>query len=135
MTAKTILAFDIGLKRTGVAVGQTLLKTAQPAGLLTVKNGQFMWSEVDTLINKWEADLIVIGDPKTKDPHLNKAINRFKSHVQQQHKLPIIEQDETLTSDAANAELAAAGLSKDARIKMRDQIAARLILEAYFEQL
>lgn len=131
----TTLAFDIGLKRTGVASGQTLTNTAQAAGQLSAKNGQLDWPALDKLINEWMPINIVLGNPNTDDPHLNKLINRFKSHIQQQHKIPIIEIDETLTSSAANTELQQQSLSTDKKIKLRDQIAACLILESYFNSL
>lgn len=129
---ETLLAFDVGLKRTGVASGQTQTKTAHVAGLLHVKNGQFDWHEVDKIILKWEPNRIVIGDPKTDDPHLNKVINRLKSHIQQNHKLPISDVDETLSSVAANNELTKAKLNVDRKTELRDQLAACLILETYF---
>lgn len=134
---QTILAFDIGLKRTGVASGQTLTRSANPAGQLNVTNGRFDWPILDNLLAEWQPKLIVIGDPKTNDPHLNKTINRFKSHIQQQHKLPIVEINETLTSDAANAELMLSPqrLTHNRKTELRDQIAACLILESYFHSL
>ena len=132
---ETLLAFDVGLKRTGVASGQTQTKTAQVAGLLHVKNGKFDWLEVDKLILKWEPNRIIIGDPKTDDPHLNKAINRLKSYIQQNHKLPIIDVDETLSSVTANNELTKSKLNVDRKIELRDQLAACLILETYFSSL
>ena len=131
----TALGFDIGLKRTGVAVGQSLSLTASPAGQLVVTNGRHDWLAVDKIIQQWQPSVIVVGDPKTSDPAMNKAINRFKSHIQQQHKLPIIEVDERLTSNAANVELAERGLQLKQKTAMRDQIAACLILESYFSDL
>jgi len=135
MKHQTFLAFDVGLKRTGVASGQTHTKSAQPAGQLVVNNGRFDWPEVDKAINAWRPDAIVIGDPKTSNTHLNKTINRLISHIQQTHKLPIVRVDETLTSVAANSELQQRDLSFDKKIAMRDQIAACLILETYLNQL
>jgi len=132
MTSGTILAFDIGLKRTGVASGQHLTKTAQPAGQLRVTNGHFDWGELDYLIDQWQPASIVIGNPNTDNPHLNKVINRFKSHIEQRHKIPLIEVSEELTSVAANAELQGNHLSLKSKIELRDQIAACLILESYF---
>ena len=132
---ETILAFDVGLKRTGVASGQTQTKTTQVAGLLHVKSGHFNWLEVDKLIRKWEPNRIVIGDPKTDNPHLNKAINRLKSHIQQKHKLPIMDVDETLSSVTANDELVKAGLNTARKTALRDQLAACIILETYFSSL
>ncbi len=136
---QTVLAFDIGLKRTGVACGQTFTKTANPAGQLTVNNGRFDWSKLDSLLNEWQPQLIVIGDPQATDPHLNKVVNRFKSYIQQQHKIPIVQVNETLTSSAANTELSdnqlQGKLTTERKIKLRDQVAACLILESYFHSL
>ena len=131
----TFLGFDIGLKRTGVASGHTLTKTANPAGQLIVTNGRFDWLQVDKLINQWQPSALVIGDPKTEDPALKKVINRFKSHIQQNHKLPIYEMDERLSSAAANAEISEQGLSLERKTQLRDQVAACLILESYFNSL
>ena len=129
------LAFDIGLKRTGVAVGQSINKTARPVTQLLVSNGRHDWAAIDTLIQQWQPNLIVIGKANSSDPHLNKAINRFKSHIQQNHKLPIFEMDERLTSVAANAEIADHGFSTERKVLLRDQVAACLILESYFNSL
>ena len=103
-------------------------------------NGQFDWTEVDRLIERWQPDRIIIGDPKTDNPHLTKVINRLKSHVQQQHKIPLIDIDETLSSDAANAQLdelsrtASKKLTTQKRIELRDQLAACVLLQSYFSE-
>lgn len=132
---QVFLAFDIGLKRTGVASGHSMTKSARPAGQLLVKNGRFDWLEVDKLLKEWQPSALVIGDPKTEDPALKKAINRFKSHIQQNHKLPIFEVDERLTSSAANDEISGQGFSLERKIELRDQIAACLILETHFNTM
>lgn len=131
-TAGTVLGFDIGLKRTGVASGQSLTKTASACTVIQVSNGRHDWSQLDALISQWQPSTIVIGDPKSDDPHLNKAINRFKSHIQQNHKLPIVEVDETLTSSAANQAFEGRQISAEKKTQLRDQLAASLILESYF---
>lgn len=130
--ANTVLAFDIGLKRTGVATGQTFTKTSSPAGQITVSRGRHDWAAVDDLIEQWAPDLIIVGDPQTDDPHLNKAINRFKSHIQLHHKIPIKDINEYLTSSAANQSLNERRLSKTRKTELRDQVAACLILDSYF---
>ena len=130
--ADIFLAFDIGLKRTGAANGSTQTKSAAPAGTIVVNNGRHDWAEVDALVGQWQPDAIVVGDPKSNDPHLNKAINRFKSHIQRWHKLPIIDVDERLTSSAANENLSQRNLSQQRKTELRDQVAACLILETYF---
>lgn len=133
--AETFLAFDIGLKRTGAASGSLFTKTATPAGVLVVSNGRHDWVGVDALIEEWEPDAIIVGDPQSSDPHLNKAINRFKSHIHRWHKLPVIDVNERLTSSAANERLSQQGLSQQRKTELRDQVAAALILETYFNSL
>jgi len=131
----TVLGFDIGLTRTGVASGQSLTMSATPCTTIDVKNGRHDWVKLDDIIVGWEPQKIIIGDPQTSDANLNKAINRFKSHIQQNHKLPIICVDERLTSAAANQEFSKRDVSKKRKIMLRDQLAACLILEDYFNSL
>ncbi len=133
--AENFLAFDIGLKRTGVASGSLFTNKAAPAGCLVVTKGRHDWAGVDALIEEWQPDAIIVGDPQSSDPHLNKAINRFKSHIHRWHKLPIIDVDERLTSSAANQSLAHRDLSQQRKTELRDQVAAALILETYFNSL
>lgn len=130
---ETLLAFDVGLKRTGVAVGQTFTRTAQELTNLTIANNQPDWQQLKQLIEEWQPDKIIIGQPDSDNPTLKKLINRLKHHIQQHYKLPIIEMDERLTTNSANAELANSELNSNKKQKIRDQVAARLILESYFE--
>jgi len=133
---RPVLAFDVGLQRTGVASGQTLTATAHPAALLKVHNGRHNWNEVDALVEQWLPQTIVIGQPYTQDAALKKAINRLKSHIQQIHKLPIVEIDETLSTESANQEMANhQSLALKDKKSLRDQVAACLILESYFRTL
>ena len=133
--AETFLALDIGLKRTGAATGSLFTKTASPAGTLVVNNGRHDWAGLDALVEQWAPDAIVIGNPQSSDPHLNKAINRVKSHIHRWHKLPIIDVDERLTSSAANESLSQRNISQQRKTELRDQVAAAIILETYFNSL
>ncbi|MBT8116053.1 MAG: Holliday junction resolvase RuvX [Arenicella sp.] len=131
----TLLALDIGLRRTGVAVGNSLGGLAQPAGLIGVRNGRMDWQELDRLIERWQPQALILGDPQSKDPALNKLKNRVKSHVQQHHKIPIIEWNEAYTTESANAELVTRKVNSKNKVNLRDQIAACLILDAYLDSL
>lgn len=131
---QTILAFDVGLKRTGVAVGQTLTKTAQPAANLAVKNGQLPWQQLDELINTWQPHLCVVGDSKSDDPHLNKLTRRLIHYLQSHHRLSVTRIDEAYTTASANQELDGSGLNIQRKTELRDQLAACLILESYFSE-
>lgn len=126
----TLIAFDVGLKRTGVAIGRQGSQTAQMGGSLAVNNGRHAWREVEQLLENWQPRQAVIGNPGTEDPHLNKAIRRL-AHFLTERKIKVVRIDETLTSASANAELEGHQLSTKQKTEMRDQIAACLILETY----
>ena len=130
----TALGFDVGLKRTGVAIGNRLGQSVRPLTTIETKQGQLQWDSVEHLLNEWQPDVIIIGDPKTDNPHLNKVINRL-SHFIQQRKIPIVRIDETLTSASANSELAQHAIKRNKKIQLRDQVAACIIIESYFQQL
>lgn len=129
-SAKPILAFDVGLKRTGVAIGNLHNHDARPLTTLQGQRGQLNWEQLDLLISEWQPETCVVGDPQTADPHLNKLLNRV-IHYLQSHKIQVLRVDETLTSSAASAELAGRSLSIEQKTELRDQIAACFILQSY----
>ena len=129
-----ILALDVGLKRTGAAAGSHATGTAQPVGLINIKQGQADWRMLDKLINEWQPKSIVIGDPQSDNPALKKLINRFKHHIQSQHKLPIDDISETLSTVAANHLMAELEIRNNKKTEMRDQMAACVILQSYLNQ-
>lgn len=133
-SGEMLMAFDVGLKRTGVAVGRSGSQTAQIAGSLLVKNGRHSVAALDQLIDEWQPVKVVIGDPKTANPHLNKAIRRV-IHYLSERKLPVIRVDETLTSASANGELDGRKFNVKQKTDLRDQVAACLILETYLSIL
>jgi len=104
-----ILALDIGLKRTGVALAQKGLNStdtkASPLASIEVKNGHPDFAHLDKLHEQWQPEVYVIGNPQTDNPHLNKAINRFKHHIQSQYKCAIEDVSEFLTTEMANLEM------------------------------
>lgn len=125
----------MGLKRTGAAVANASSAVAQPCGVIGMRRGRPDWRLLDQLIAKWQPDEILIGDPNTDAPELNKAINRIIAYVQGTHKMPVKRCDEAYTTDAANAEMASQKLTHAKKVELRDQIAACLMLEAYLSSL
>lgn len=132
-SSNSVLAFDVGLKRTGVAVGSQIAGRAQPLTTLAGSQGQLEWNKLDALIKEWQPSDCVVGDPNTDDPHLNKLIRRLIHHLQQ-HKITVHRVDETLTSASANSELLGHNLQTKQKTQLRDQIAACLILESFLSQ-
>lgn len=129
--ALTVMAFDYGSRRIGVAVGQTVSRTATPLTVLAVREGgQPRWDAVQHLIDEWRPDRLVVGMPDTADgsaSSLQEPIERFANQLRGRTALPLDFVTEHLSSWAAgDAGLDHAGL---------DAGAATMILDTWFEQL
>ena len=119
----TLLAFDYGTRRVGVAVGSTLLGTARALRTIAAE-GDARFAAVAALVREWEPDALVVGVPRHPDgsPHENTArARRFARQLHGRHRLPVHEVDERYTTVEARAS-GAADL---------DGAAAALILEQY----
>jgi len=131
----TLLGFDYGTRRIGVAVGQQVTATVTPLTTLHNRNGQPDWEAIGRLIAEWRPDRLVVGLPLhmdgTAQPMTDKA-RRFGHQLKGRYNLPVDWVDERLTSDAAEAALAESGHRhhKD-RI---DAVAAALILQSWLDQ-
>lgn len=130
------LAFDYGLKKTGVACGQTTTGTAQ--ALETVQGAnEILYGRIGELIDEWRPDILVVGKPVSSDPDkkpgsFDKAIDHFARELEQRFDLPVEFVDETLTSHAAHSALRD-GVAKGKKLSVkkrdsRDAKAAELIL-------
>jgi putative holliday junction resolvase len=125
--AQTALAFDYGERRIGVAVGQTITRTASPLTTLKARDGQPEWPAVRKLIDEWRPDCLVVGMPTTADgaPHvLAEPIARFARRLDGRFHLPVHFVDERLSSHAASE------AARDSRHDI-DAHAAALILETW----
>jgi putative Holliday junction resolvase len=123
------MAFDYGTRRIGVAIGQTVSRTATPVKVLQARNGTPQWPEVAQLINEWLPDLFVVGSPRYEDgeTHRLKAdIGRFARRLRGRYRLPTAFVDERLSSYAARHIPGSTGDHVDA-------VAATMILETWFE--
>ena len=137
----TAMGFDFGTKRIGVATGQNLTGTAQ--GIATVgnngKNGP--WNEIEELIHQWQPDMLVVGlplDNEGAETNLSTAAREFGTELASRFARPVYYIDETLTSRVAErlvAEATPAGKRMIGRQQgLRDQIAAELILNTFFNE-
>ena len=126
-TFKTFLALDFGLKRTGVAVGNRLLRTAQPQGSIHAQ-GDVRFVKVAALLAEWQPDALVIGVPFHPDgaEHENTVrARRFGRQLTGRFNLPVFEVDERYTTTEA--------LSMGA--KDADAAAACIILEQFLRSI
>jgi putative holliday junction resolvase len=133
----TVLAFDFGTHRIGVAVGNTLLRAARPLTTIAAEANAARFATVAALIGEWQPDLLVVGRPVHADgvEHaLTARAERFARQLEGRFGLPVARVDERFTSVGAEDALAAAGVRAGARKAARDEVAAQLILQAWFDQ-
>jgi putative Holliday junction resolvase len=132
-----LLSFDFGMKRIGVAIGQTVTKTARPLETLNAKQGDPDWQYIARLIKKWRPDAIVVGIPLNMDgtdQPITSDAKQFAEKLRQETKLPVYEMDERLTTKDAREQLFNAGGYKALQSGQIDQIAAQLILQNWFAE-
>ena len=124
---QTFLAFDYGLKRTGVAVGNRLLRSAQPQATIAAE-GDARFNKITERVREWQPDALVIGVPRHPDgaAHENTVrAQRFGRQLAGRFKLPVFEVDERYSTTEAHS-LGA----KDA-----DAISACIILEQFLRSI
>jgi putative holliday junction resolvase len=123
--ARTILAFDFGLKRIGVAVGEPELRSAHPLPAITD------FAQVEKLVAEWQPAHLVVGRPTSAngEPHkMTRQAEDFARRLERRFKLPVARVDERYTSLEAESRL------KGLKNKPVDSVAAQLILEQYFDE-
>ena len=137
LPAEVILAFDYGVRRIGVAVGQTTTGTASPAGVIPV-HGTPDWPAIARCVNEWTPGRLLVGVPYNMDGTetvLTATCRAFATELARRFGLPVDCVDERLTSAAATADLREARRSGTRTRRVRrediDAHAARLILETW----
>lgn len=124
---QTFMALDFGMKRTGFAVGNRLMRTAQPQGTITAE-GNARFDKVAQQLKTWQPDALVVGVPFHPDgaAHENTVrARRFGRQLQGRFNLPVFEVDERYTTTEARSNGA-----RDA-----DAAAACIILEQFLRSL
>ena len=135
--SQQLLGFDFGLKRIGVAVGQTLTKTATPLVTLRAHHGEPRWEDIEKLVKEWLPDALVVGIPLNMDgtsQTLTDYAKRFAQALELHYHLPVYGMDERLSSVDARERLFASGGYKAVKSGIVDQVAAQLILESWFRE-
>jgi len=124
----TLLGFDYGPRKIGIAVGQTLLGTAAPVTTLRAVKGRPDWEGIARLVETWQPTELVVGLPLNMDETENELTGparRFARQLEGRFRLTVHLVDERLTSVEARNRLGA----KLRKIEEIDAFAAKLILE------
>ncbi|MBV1876464.1 MAG: Holliday junction resolvase RuvX [Pseudomonadales bacterium] len=127
MNSNLVMAFDFGMKKIGVAVGQKITATATPLMIIPARDGIPNWQTLEKLIQEWSPHHFVVGLPLNMDDtesEMSLLAEKFGRKLSGRYNIPHTTVDERLSSFEAR-EIAAANTPIDA-------IAAKLILETYF---
>lgn len=135
----TLLGFDFGLSRLGIAVGELETARAHPLQVIEEEAGAVRFAIIHEIIDEWQPVALVVGIPFYLDgtKHAMTArCRRFANQLRGRTALPVFETDERLSSAAAETELIAAGKPRwHHRKPLLDAIAAQIILQQFLDNL
>lgn len=132
-----ILALDVGRRRIGVAVSDGLGLTAQAATVIDNTSEEHVFSAVQSLVEQYEASLIVIGLPRRTDGTLGPEAENVRAVGQKLAGvigIPVEYWDERFSTAEAERMLIEAGLRRSRRRQVVDQVAASIILQGYLDR-
>lgn len=130
---QTIVAFDFGLRRIGVAVGQTVTGSASPIGVVANNNDGPNHQRIAEIVREWRPDILVVGMPLHADGSASDMQVPIRAFIDElaRYELPVGTVDERYTSLEAEAALKAARQSGcRGRIQKHDIDAAAAVLIA-----
>ena len=133
----TVLAFDFGEQRVGVAVGDTGVGIAHPLTTIAAADRKTRYAAITNLIEEWQPALLVVGLPAHLDGtehELSRLARKFARELGGRYNLPVELVDERLTSASAEMSLAEGGIASHRRKPLIDQVAAQHILQAYLDE-
>jgi len=125
----TLLAFDYGEKRIGVALGNTVSRSARALETIPNRSVDFRFAQISRLVGEWQPVGFVVGMPVHPDGEeqpMIKLAKRFGNQLLGRYGLPVTRVDERYSSIAAQD----AGASDD----VLDAEAARIILQQFFDE-
>ena len=128
--SQLLIGFDFGMKYIGVATGQTLTGTATPLTTIRAQDGIPDWSEIEKLIQDWQATALIIGIPLNMDGSeqvMTFRAKKFANRLHEKFKLPIHLVDERLTSWEAKERLNGKNTSQTDLDKLNSEAAAIIV--------
>ena len=137
MMEGTLIGFDFGSRRIGVAVGETSTRIASPLTAIEGEANEARFEAIGRIVDEWRPKGFVVGRPRHSDGSehtVAKLAEKFARRLQARYGVPVAFVDETLTSAEAEATLRAtrtrAGRKSDV-----DAMAATLILQSYLDEM
>lgn len=127
----TLLSFDFGTRRIGLAVGALLLRSATPLGVISNHNNRPDWATIEKHIQEWLPQALVVGVPIDMDGRrlaITAASERFMRRLTGRFQLPVYGVDERLSS------VEAARRMEGRKNVALDAVAAQVIMETWFNE-
>ncbi|HEY7902116.1 MAG TPA: Holliday junction resolvase RuvX [Casimicrobiaceae bacterium] len=134
--AGTVLGFDFGTRRIGVAVGNTITRNAVPLTTIEIADDRARIGSIATLVGEWSPTQLVVGIPVHADgaEHAMTARAReFVRMLERRFGLPVAMVDERYTTEIAQQLLDTSSLPRARHRSVRDQVAAQVILQSWFD--
>lgn len=135
--AKSLLAFDFGTRRIGVAYGQRISQTSQVLEPIKAKDGIPNQPQLQALIKTWQPDAFVVGLPLNMDgteSDMSLRAAKFARRLAHNFNRPSYTHDERLSSSEAKQIAREQGVNGDWGANSVDGLAAQLILDSWFNQ-
>ena len=130
-----ILAFDFGTQKMGMAVGSSLIESANPLALFPMKDGIPNWDELLKIVKQHQPSLFLVGLPLNMDDtesELSTRARKFARRLRHQTNIETLMVDERLTTREARDELDQYKAQGRAKKLAADSIAAALFIESWY---
>ena len=125
-----VLGFDFGLKRIGVAVGQTITQTASPEAIVKSRDGVPDWAHITQLFERWQPVAIVVGLPlwlSGEEQPLTQSARKFGQRLSGRYQRPVFFIEEQLSSREAETR-------RKSTFTLVDDHAAQVILQSWLNE-
>ncbi len=132
----SVLAFDFGEKRIGVAVADLALRIAHPLHAIHAEDNKIRFAAITALLAEWKPVQLIVGEPHHADGgahEIARLARRFAQRLEGRFGLPVALVDETLSSQAAASRLSEAGVHGDDLKAVLDSAAACEIMATWLE--
>ena len=134
---QTVLGFDYGEQRIGVATGQTITSSATPLTTLNAIQQKPDWVAIEKLIQQWRPDALIVGIPRHldgSDSEMTKKAERFSRQLEGRFRLPVYTINEALSSFEAEQQLKQTKKIAKHNKQEIDKMAAAIIVQSWLEQ-
>ena len=135
--AQTIMAFDFGTQKMGMAVGQALIESATPLALFPMKDGVPQWENLLKIIKQHQPQLFLVGLPLNMDDsesELSTRARKFARRLRHQSNIRTLMVDERLTTREARDELDHYQAQGRGKKLAADSLAAALLIESWYRE-